>query len=406
MDGFSVNGTGYSAKPQLWDGVQRGGQGKVFAADGTQTPLREGGKQKVDQKNDKWKGMMHCETPCNQVFSNNGTALTARPPRTGGLPPRPQSPWATTAPGSRSRLSNAVPDAVISEGGALLSHKTPNARGYNSYSKVNRLLDPSIDRQAELSRRGQRKQKNFMAANKRSIRKLASGDRPSSRSGLESPGFSMGRPNTAAAISSSRPGTAGTTATASSSRRPGLGVTGAALYSGGSPASGQQQLRYQQQQHGGDDGWTTASTAPVHTHAHARAEETPRSRTEKSGRPPTSSATSSRPGTGRKTKAGELPAYLVARNKAWADDDAARVKFEEDYRDCPPGHICLPEDERRQHVAVLRQAKAQLENAFSRLSVTSSTARHRRQHADLEAKMAETEAELKFFSKPKVYVLP
>lgn len=183
-------------------------------------------------------------------------------------------------------------------------------------------------------------------------------------------------------------------------------MTGAALYSGGSPASGQQQLRYQQQQHGGDDGWTTASTAPVHTHAHARAEETPRSRTEKSGRPPTSSATSSRPGTGRKTKAGELPAYLVARNKAWADDDAARVKFEEDYRDCPPGHICLPEDERRQHVAVLRQAKAQLENAFSRLSVTSSTARHRRQHADLEAKMAETEAELKFFSKPKVYVLP
>ena len=104
----------------------RGGQGKVFAADGTQTPLREGGKQQVDQKNDKWKGMarMRCETPCNQVFSNNGTALTARPPRTGGLPPRPQSPWATTAPGSRSRLSNAVPDAVISEGGALLSVRT------------------------------------------------------------------------------------------------------------------------------------------------------------------------------------------------------------------------------------------------------------------------------------------
>ena len=287
---------------------------------------------------------------------------------------------------------------------------------------------------------------------------------------MDSPGFSMGRPSTASSASASRPGTAGASSSrrpgtgvggsSSSSRkkRPvtssgygqvrrrttpaappaassragappkhppsppharcqdrdipllGLGVTGAALHSGGTPAH--QQPQYQDTYGDGDgDGWTTASTAAPQQQQQQQ-QRKPRNRATTSsggqGRPP-ASAGGPRPGTGsnrRKTKTGKLPAYLVARNREVAAENAAQVRYAEDMRDCPPGHVVMEEGERRQHVAVLRQAKAHLEDAFSQLSVTSSTVRHRRQQADLESEMAETEAELRFFSKPKVYILP
>jgi hypothetical protein len=66
----------------------------------------------------------------------------------------------------------------------------------------------------------------------------------------------------------------------------------------------------------------------------------------------------------------------------------------------------MPDAERRQHLTILRNAKAQLQGQFTDLSITSTTVRHRRQQAELEQKMAETEAEIKLFSKPKVYLLP
>jgi hypothetical protein len=66
----------------------------------------------------------------------------------------------------------------------------------------------------------------------------------------------------------------------------------------------------------------------------------------------------------------------------------------------------MPDEERRQHLAILKSAQAQLQGQFSDLSLTSATVRHRRHQAALEQKMAETEAEIKVFSKPRVYLLP
>ena len=92
----------------------------MFAADGTQTALNEGKRQQSQESRTHFKGM-RCETPGGQVFSADGAALANRP-RTGANPPRPQSPWATTAPRQRRPTSmSSAPDGVISEGGALLS---------------------------------------------------------------------------------------------------------------------------------------------------------------------------------------------------------------------------------------------------------------------------------------------
>jgi hypothetical protein len=60
---------------------------------------------------------------------------------------------------------------LLKKGGALLSSKDPAAQ--RKYSKVNRLFDPSIEKNAELVRRGQGKQTNFMAANRTRIKKMS-----------------------------------------------------------------------------------------------------------------------------------------------------------------------------------------------------------------------------------------
>jgi hypothetical protein len=95
----------------------------------------------------------------------------------------------------------------------------------------------------------------------------------------------------------------------------GLGVSGAPLYSGqpaGAVTPKPQQLR----------------TRPVRA-GRSGADSGGR----RNARPPPSTTTtpSRRPGTG------QVPAYLVARKQAWAEEERAQAEYEADMRDCPPG---------------------------------------------------------------------
>lgn len=146
----------------------------------------------------------------------------------------------------------------------------------------------------------------------------------------------------------------------------------------------------------------TAKSKPVAPWRPATAkQERPMTTNNGSGR----AAAPQRVGTARpKTGTGRVPAYLKKRQQTWAKEEEERQFKETVLKDCPPGHVLLPEPERLRTLVILRRNLADFTAELSEMSISSSTLRYRQRKGDLEAQIVDTEQAISFFSRSKVFV--
>lgn len=72
--------------------------------------------------------------------------------------------------------------------------------------------------------------------------------------------------------------------------------------------------------------------------------------------------------------------------------------------DCPPGHVTIPDAERKETLRALRQSYADLIAELNLLPVKTDTLRTRNRKIELEKQLDKIEDGIKVFSRPKVYV--
>ncbi|CAH2043044.1 unnamed protein product, partial [Iphiclides podalirius] len=98
---------------------------------------------------------------------------------------------------------------------------------------------------------------------------------------------------------------------------------------------------------------------------------------------------------------GVVPKYLRERKEqgpkemegAKADDAA-----------CPPGHVPLPDTERKETLRMLRNSFAELVSELNKMPVKTDTLRMKNRKMELEKQLAKLEEGIKVFSRPKVFV--
>ncbi|XP_064614193.1 enkurin domain-containing protein 1-like [Liolophura sinensis] len=100
---------------------------------------------------------------------------------------------------------------------------------------------------------------------------------------------------------------------------------------------------------------------------------------------------------------GEVPKYLRSRQKKWKQEEEERIANTPDPA-LPPGHKVLPEEERKQTLALLKQNENELLRQLRALPLCMDTVRVRNKRLELEGKLAEVEEAVKIFARPKVFV--
>lgn len=71
---------------------------------------------------------------------------------------------------------------------------------------------------------------------------------------------------------------------------------------------------------------------------------------------------------------------------------------------CPPGHVALPDNERKETLRMLRNSFAELVSELNKLPVKTDTLRMRNRKMELEKQLTKLEEGIKVFSRPKVFV--
>jgi hypothetical protein len=98
---------------------------------------------------------------------------------------------------------------------------------------------------------------------------------------------------------------------------------------------------------------------------------------------------------------GKVPTYLKG-----IKSDLEEKKREEELRnqkeDIPPGYRMLPEAERQEMLAALKEKLEEAEDKYKKLPLRVDTERAKKAQADLEKKLDELEKAVGMFSKPKV----
>ncbi|VVC95867.1 uncharacterized protein LOC126965314 [Leptidea sinapis] len=100
---------------------------------------------------------------------------------------------------------------------------------------------------------------------------------------------------------------------------------------------------------------------------------------------------------------GVLPKYLRER-KGQCTKEIEGVAVEDDQVVCPPGHVTLPDNERKETLRMLRNSFAELVNELNKMPVKTDTLRMRNRKMELEKQLAKLEEGIKVFSRPKVFV--
>lgn len=72
--------------------------------------------------------------------------------------------------------------------------------------------------------------------------------------------------------------------------------------------------------------------------------------------------------------------------------------------DCPPGHILLPEEERKETLRVLRQSYADRIQELNMMPVRNDTLRMRKRKMEIEEELKRIDGGIKVFQRPKVFV--
>ncbi|XP_028178345.1 enkurin domain-containing protein 1-like [Ostrinia furnacalis] len=100
---------------------------------------------------------------------------------------------------------------------------------------------------------------------------------------------------------------------------------------------------------------------------------------------------------------GVLPKYLRDR-KDQIPKEAEGAKADDDQAVCPPGHVTLPDTERKETLRMLRNSFAELVSELNKMPVKTDTLRMRNRKMELEKQLAKLEEGIKVFSRPKVFV--
>ena len=80
----------------------------------------------------------------------------------------------------------------------------------------------------------------------------------------------------------------------------------------------------------------------------------------------------------------------------WAEEEARRE--EEMADECPPGMVLMPEEERLETLAVLKQSMAETNHMLARMPLKIETPGQVRRKAELDAKVKELEDAIDIFS--------
>ncbi|XP_052751206.1 uncharacterized protein LOC113514768 isoform X2 [Galleria mellonella] len=100
---------------------------------------------------------------------------------------------------------------------------------------------------------------------------------------------------------------------------------------------------------------------------------------------------------------GVVPKYIRER-KDQITKELENSKVEDNHIMCPPGHVTLPDTERKETLRMLRNSFAELVNELNKMPVKTDTLRMRNRKMELEKQLAKLEEGIKVFSRPKVFV--
>ncbi|XP_075980074.1 uncharacterized protein LOC142979171 isoform X2 [Anticarsia gemmatalis] len=100
---------------------------------------------------------------------------------------------------------------------------------------------------------------------------------------------------------------------------------------------------------------------------------------------------------------GVVPKYLRER-KDQGPKEAEGAKADDTHAVCPPGHVTLPDTERKETLRMLRNSFAELVSELNKLPVKTDTLKMRNRKMELEKQLAKLEEGIKVFSRPKVFV--
>jgi hypothetical protein len=98
---------------------------------------------------------------------------------------------------------------------------------------------------------------------------------------------------------------------------------------------------------------------------------------------------------------GKVPAYLKG-IKNELDEKKREEELRNQKEDVPPGYRMLPELERQEMLAALKEKLEEAEDKFKKLPLRIDTDRAKKAQAELEKKIDELEKAVAMFSKPKV----
>ncbi|XP_019311113.2 enkurin domain-containing protein 1 isoform X1 [Panthera pardus] len=103
------------------------------------------------------------------------------------------------------------------------------------------------------------------------------------------------------------------------------------------------------------------------------------------------------------TQKGHVPHYLLQRRDLWQREAEARQHSQPDPA-MPPGHTCMPENQRLETLSNLLQSQSQLLRELVLLPAGADSLRAQGHHAELDQKLVQVEEAIKIFSRPKVFV--
>ncbi len=86
------------------------------------------------------------------------------------------------------------------------------------------------------------------------------------------------------------------------------------------------------------------------------------------------------------------------------ENEEAKVKAALADKDCPEGCMRMPEDERVQTLADLKNNMSEITNMLEKMPISMRTQAIERKKGDLETKLNQTEKAIEMFSKKVVYI--
>merc|ERR1711937_250011 len=98
---------------------------------------------------------------------------------------------------------------------------------------------------------------------------------------------------------------------------------------------------------------------------------------------------------------GKVPTYLKG-IKSELEEKKREEEIKNQKEDIPPGYRMLPESERVEMLAALKEKLTEADDKYKKLPLRVDTDRAKKAQADLEKKIDELEKAVAMFSKPKV----